>query len=124
MLPSLTAGEVQPELQVQGAHRGKWLQHVRLPPLEARRQADVRLPERTGETTAGSQGPAEAPVHPLPAHAPIVDADPELCLASGWLAGLLPRCRCSRGSNQFIIINIILLLFHPATYTMYICCSL
>lgn len=73
LLPLIT-GEVQPELQVQGAHRGKRLQHLRLPPLEARRQADVCLAERTGEAAARSQGPAEAPVHPLPAHAPVLAA--------------------------------------------------
>lgn len=73
LLPLIT-GEVQPKLQVQGAHRGKRLQHLCLPPLEARRQADVCLAERTGEAAARSQGPAEAPVHPLPAHAPILAA--------------------------------------------------
>lgn len=73
LLPLIT-GEVQPELQVQGAHRGKRLQHLRLPPLEARRQADVCLAEWTGEAAARSQGPAEAPVHPLPAHAPVLAA--------------------------------------------------
>lgn len=76
MLLPLIAGEVQPELQVQGAYRGKRLQHLRLPPLEARRQADVCLAERTGEATARSQGPEEAPIHPLPAHAAVVAARP------------------------------------------------
>lgn len=76
VLVPLIAGEIQPELQVQGAYRGKRLQHLRLPPLEAQRQADVCLTERTGEATARSQGPAEAPVHPLPAHAPVVAARP------------------------------------------------
>lgn len=75
LLP-LTAGEVQPELQVQGADRGKRLQHLRLPPLEAQRQADVCLTERTGQATARSQGKAEAPIHPLPAHAAVVAARP------------------------------------------------
>lgn len=75
LLPLIT-GEVQPELQVQGAYRGKRLQHLRLPPLEARRQADVCLAEWTGEATARSQGPAEAPVHPLLAHAPVIAARP------------------------------------------------
>lgn len=75
LLPLIT-GEVQPELQVQGAYRGKRLQHLCLPPLEAQRQADVCLAERTGEATARSQGPAEAPVHPLSAHAAVVAAWP------------------------------------------------
>lgn len=72
-LPLIT-GEVQPELQVQGAHWGKRLQHLRLPPLEARWKADVRFAERAGEAPARSQGSTKAPVHSLPAHATILAA--------------------------------------------------
>lgn len=70
-LPFVT-GEVQPELQVQGAHWGKRLQHLRLSPLEAWGKADVRFTERAREAAARPQGSTKAPVHSLPAHAPIL----------------------------------------------------
>lgn len=70
LLPN--AGEVQSKLQVQGTHWGKWLQHLRLHQVEARRQADVCFTERAWEAPTRSQGSTKTPVHTLPAYAPVL----------------------------------------------------
>lgn len=106
---SLLTGEVQPELQVQGAHRGERLQHVRLPPLEAQRPADVRLAERAGEAAAGSQGSTETPVHPLPAHAALLAARVRTLTPTNCPTG----SAADRLTLVLVAIFICLLLFHP-----------
>lgn len=59
---------LQPQLQIQGADRGKWLQHVCFTALAAWRPADVRVSQRPRKAPPGTQSPQAAPLNPLPSH--------------------------------------------------------
>lgn len=102
----LVTGEVQPELQVQGANRGEWLQHICLPSLEAWRQADVCFAEWAREATARAQGSTKTSVYSFPAHAPLLAAQ-VWTLTGNWLAHL------PRHTNVDLVTTVILILIIP-----------
>lgn len=103
---ALVTGEVQPELQVQGANWGEWLQHICLPPLEAWRQADVCFAEWAREATARSQGSTKTSFYSFPTHAPLLAAQ-VWTLTGNWLAHL------PRHTNVDLAMMVIFILIIP-----------